>query len=101
MTHAYYHKISVEYDESAYPHRAPRSFVWRGTKYRVLHLNSPWHLQDRWWLGDGEENGKRQEDRWYFRFQARGIGQSSDFDIFGDLYHEAIRDEWVLATVFD
>src|SRR5689334_19463897 len=75
MTHVYYHSIEVTLAEAK-----PGSIRWRGITYRVLELNDPWHLMDRWWeppdmtndpgtpaKGAGSTAGKGRSDRIYYR----------------------------------
>jgi len=33
----------------------PVSFIWRGARYQVLHVNEPWRLQDRWWMSQASQ----------------------------------------------
>jgi hypothetical protein len=44
MTHVYYHPIAVTLVGGK-----PTTMRWRGITYRVLEVNEPWHLMDRWW----------------------------------------------------
>jgi hypothetical protein len=72
-------------------------------RYRVLHANEGWHLQNRWWvsLGEADRNsGKGFSDRWYYRVRAKAADAS--YDLFADLYRDAVQGSlWVLEKVHD
>jgi hypothetical protein len=44
MAHVYYQPIRVTLADGK-----PATIHWRGITYRVLELNEPWRLMDRWW----------------------------------------------------
>jgi hypothetical protein len=90
MSHAYNATITVE---SQGDEQIPAAFTWRGERYRVLHVNEPWHLQDRWWDAETESN------RYYFRVIAKVPGHQND--IIADLYHDRAQGCWVLERVLD
>jgi len=64
----------------------PVAFTWRQVRYRVLGVNEPWVLQDRWWVSPAESDangGEGYSDRLYYRVRARASG--SRHDLFADL----------------
>jgi Domain of unknown function (DUF6504) len=85
------------------PDGQPSAFTWRGKRYRVLQVNEPWHLQDRWWASPGEADrngGNGFSDRYYYRIRAKAQGAS--YDLICDLYHDRAQgDLWVLEKVQD
>ena len=105
MTHVYYHPIEVTRAEGK-----PASIRWRGITYRVLELNEPWHLMDRWWeppdtpddpgtpaKGAGSTSGKSRSDRTYYRLRC----VSAHEDLTCDIYFEAVGGVWILERVYD
>jgi hypothetical protein len=105
MTHVYYHSIEVTLAEGK-----PGSIRWRGITYRVLELNDPWHLMDRWWeppdmtndpgtpaKGAGSTAGKGRSDRIYYRLHC----VSAHEDLACDIYFEAVCGVWILERVYD
>lgn len=96
MTHVYYHPIEVTLAEGK-----PASIRWRGIIYRVLELNEPWHLMDRWWEQSGKPGASDREygrsDRTYYRLRC----VSTHEDLTCEIYFEAIGGVWILERVYD
>ena len=103
MTHVYYHPITVTLAHDG----RPATLHWRGLTYRVLELNEPWRLMDRWWQpADPAVAGARhtkhtghqgRSDRTYYRLH----GASAHEDLTCDIYFEAVGGVWVLERVYD
>ncbi len=113
MTHVYYHPIRVTLADGK-----PATIHWRGDAYRVLEVNEPWHLMDRWWEpsatrkpstpgapgtgidsnGHKDHNGQKgRSDRTYYRLHCA----SAHEDLTCDIYFEAISGVWILERVYD
>lgn len=111
MTHVYYHPIAVTLANGK-----PATIHWRGITYRVLEINEPWHLMDRWWeqagkpsmpvapskgMGGTGYNGHNgysgRSDRTYYRLRC----VSAHEDLTCDIYFEAIGGAWILERVYD
>ncbi len=96
MTHVYYHPIKVTLSGDR-----PTSLQWRGITYRVLDVNEPWHLMDRWWEPSGTQEalvgGQHRSDRTYYRVRCI----SAHEDLTCEIYHEAIGGVWILERVYD
>lgn len=103
MTHVYYQPITVTLADGK-----PATIHWRGIAYRVLELNEPWRLMDRWWEpavnpgipGAGKDH-KGRSDRTYYRLRCVATGTSVHEDLTCDIYFEAIGGVWVLERVYD
>ncbi len=65
----------------------PVAFTWRGRRYHVTVIGI-WHRKDRWW------DPQTAADRTYYRVQTPSWG------VF-ELYHDAVRDAWVLDVCQD
>jgi hypothetical protein len=122
MTHVYYQPIRVTLTNGK-----PATIHWRGLAYRVLELNEPWRLMDRWWEPAGQSGepnmpnmpgkpgvpGKpgdsaRQQgrsDRTYYRLRCVSLSASAHEaltgDLYCDIYFEAIGGVWILERVYD
>jgi Domain of unknown function (DUF6504) len=102
MTHVYYHPIAVTLAKGK-----PATLRWRGITYRVLEINEPWHLMDRWWEhsdssipgidGKDHKGHKGRSDRTYYRLRC----VSAHEDLTCDIYFEAIGEVWILERVYD
>jgi Family of unknown function (DUF6504) len=102
MTHVYYHPITVTLAGGI-----PTSLHWRGIIYRVLEVNEPWHLMDRWWEPSGASGnsdtsaaplgGQHRSDRTYYRLRCA----SAHEDLTCEIYFEAVGGVWVLERVYD
>jgi Domain of unknown function (DUF6504) len=101
MTHIYRQTIQVTLADGK-----PASIEWRGITYRVLHLNEPWRLMDRWWEppaspGDPAAPGSAvdagQSDRTYYRLRC----VSAHEDLTCEIYFEAVGGVWILERVYD
>ncbi len=93
MTHVYYQPITVTLADGK-----PATLHWRGLTYRVLDLNEPWSLMDRWWEpagNPGADNGR--SDRTYYRLRCT----STHEDLTCDIYFEAVGGVWILERVYD
>lgn len=97
MTHVYYQPITVTLADGK-----PATLHWRGITYRVLELNEPWHLMDRWWEAPGTpgaDNGR--SDRTYYRLRCMSLSASTNEDLTCDIYYEAVGGVWILERVYD
>jgi len=96
-------RIDMPVPVEAAPDGTPKAFTWRRVRYRVLHLNEPWHLSDRWWVTAAEADrtgGQGYSDRYYYRVCARATGSS--VDLWCDMYQDrASPGLWVLERVLD
>jgi hypothetical protein len=82
--------------------RIPYALVWRGVRYKVLHINEPWRLQDRWWVSAAEADrngGQGYSDRTYYRLQCQEAG--ADWDLWCEVYYDAAANVWVMERVLD
>ena|SRR5690348_4047427 len=103
MAHTYYLPIRVWHKQ-----RIPYALLWRGVRYRVLHVNEPWRLQDRWWVSRAEADangGNGYSDRTYYRLQCRccqdSRGLGAEWDLLCDIYYDAAANVWVMERVID
>lgn len=97
MAHTYYLPIRVWHRQ-----RMPYALVWRGVRYRVLHVNEPWRLQDKWWVSAAEadaKGGNGYSDRTYYRLQCQEAGAA--WDMWCDIYYDAAVNVWILERVLD
>ncbi len=100
MTHVYYHPIRVTLADGK-----PATIHWRGLTYRVLEVNEPWRLMDRWWEqhsvrgagGKDRKDHKGRSERTYYRLRCA----SAHEDLVCDIYYEAIGEVWILERVYD
>ena len=95
MAHTYYLPIRVWHKQ-----RIPYALLWRGVRYRVLHVNEPWRLQNRWWVSPAEADrngGSGYSDRTYYRLQCREAG--APWDMWCDIYFDAAVNVWILEQV--
>ncbi|HEY1387345.1 MAG TPA: DUF6504 family protein [Ktedonobacterales bacterium] len=93
MTHVYYHPIKVSLANGK-----PTTIHWRGLTYRVLELNEPWCLMDRWWEPAGTPGtGNGRSDRTYYRLRC----VSTHEDLTCDIFFEAVGDVWILERIYD
>jgi hypothetical protein len=101
MTHVYYHPIAVTLADGK-----PATIRWRGITYRVLELNEPWHLMDRWWEPPPPEqpeqpgapgSGTGRSDRTYYRLRC----VSAHEDLTCEIYFEAVGAVWILERIYD
>jgi hypothetical protein len=98
MTHVYYHPIEVTLADGMLA-----TIRWRGITYRVLHVNEPWHLMDRWWEPPerpekpGTGSGTGRSDRTYYRLRC----VSTHEDLTCEIYYEAVSATWILEGVYD
>lgn len=96
MTHVYYHPIQVTLANGR-----PETIHWRGLTYRVLEVNEPWRLMDRWWEPAGTPgagNGRSgRSDRTYYRLHCA----SAHDELTCDIYFEAVGEVWILERVYD
>lgn len=84
------------------PDGAPSFFTWRGVRYRVLSVNEPWVLQDRWWVSAAEADrngGNGYSDRCYYRVRARA--SSFGNDLWCDVYFDRAQRLWMLEKAPD
>jgi hypothetical protein len=86
VTRRYGHPIQVQADNGH-----PLSFIWRGTRYQVYAILDTWHLQDRWWAGDGASGSS---DRTYYRLDCSR-------DVQCEIYFDAVTSIWILDRVYD
>jgi hypothetical protein len=106
MTHVYYHPIRVTLANGK-----PATIHWRGLTYRVLEVNEPWRLMDRWWeptdpagkpVIPGDSTGhKGRSDRTYYRLRCVSLSASAPEDFYCDIYFEAVGGVWILERVYD
>ena len=97
MAHTYYLPIRVWHRQ-----RIPYALQWRGVRYRVLHVNEPWHLEDRWWVSAAEADangGHGYSHRYYYRLQCQEAGP--EWDMWRDIYHDHAANVWVMERVLD
>lgn len=97
MAHTYYLPIKVLHRQ-----RIPYALVWRGVRYRVLHVNEPWRLQDRWWVSAAEADsngGHGYSDRTYYRLCCQEAGAADA--LWCDIYYDAASNVWVMERVLD
>ena len=93
MTHVYYQPIGVTLANGK-----PATIHWRGLTYRVLEVNEPWRLVDRWWEPAGTPgDGTGRSDRTYYRLHCA----SAHEDLTCDIYFEAVCEVWILERVYD
>ena len=104
MTHADHQPIGVTLADGK-----PATICWRGITYRVLELNEPWHLMDRWWEPPPPEqpgqpgqpgtpgSGTGRSDRTYYRLRC----VSAHEDLTCEVYFEAVGAVWILERVYD
>lgn len=102
MTHVYYQPIQVTLTDGK-----PATIHWRGLTYRVLEINEPWRLMDRWWEPAGnpdipgastDHQGRNgRSDRTYYRLHCA----SANEDLTCDIYFEAVGGVWILERVYD
>ena len=93
MTHVYYQPITVTLTDGK-----PATLHWRGLTYRVLEVNEPWRLVDRWWEPAGNPGaGNGRSDRIYYRLRCA----SANEDLTCDIYFEAVGEVWILERVYD
>ena len=97
MTHVYYHPIRVTLANGK-----PAAISWRGLTYRVLEINEPWRLMDRWWDPAGTPGaGNGRSDRTYYRMRCVSLSASAYEDLTCDIYFEAVGEVWILERVYD
>jgi uncharacterized protein DUF6504 len=97
MTHVYYQPIKVTLADGK-----PASIHWRGLTYRVLEVNEPWRLMDRWWEPAGTPGaGTGRSDRTYFRLRCASSHEDLTCDLYCDIYFEAVGEVWILERVYD
>lgn len=108
MTHVYYQPIAVTLASGK-----PARIQWRGITYRVLEVNEPWHLMDRWWeqggtsgtpgtsdsgtSGQGRQGRSARSDRTYYRVRC----VSTHEDLTCEIYFDAVGCFWILERVYD
>ena len=93
MTHVYYQPIRVTVTDGK-----PATIHWRGLTYRVLEVNEPWRLADRWWEPAGiPGTGTGRSDRTYYRLRCASAHENLTCDI----YFEAVGEVWILERVYD
>ena len=113
MTHVYYHPITVTLAHDG----RPATLYWRGRTYRVLELNEPWRLMDRWWQPAdpaakpnvsvaGARHTKHtghqgRSDRTYYRLRCVSTASATREDLTCDIYFEAVGGVWILERVYD
>lgn len=108
MTHVYYHPIRVTLADGK-----PATIHWRGGAYRVLEVNEPWRLMDRWWEqpsvssagGKDHKDHKGRSERTYYRLRCVPLSASTredlTCDLYCDIYYEALGGVWILERVYD
>lgn len=97
MTHVYYQPITVTLADGK-----PATLHWRGITYRVLELNEPWRLMDRWWEAPGTPGADTgRSDRTYYRLRCMSLSASTNEDLTCDIYFEAVGGVWILERVYD
>jgi Domain of unknown function (DUF6504) len=97
LAHTYYLPIRVWHKQ-----HVPYALLWRGVRYRVLLVNEPWRLQDRWWVSAAEADangGRGYSDRTYYRLCCKAAG--ADWDLWCDIYYDAAVNVWILERVID
>ncbi len=97
MTHFYAIPIRVWHKD-----HQPYALIWRGVRYRVLNVNEPWHLQDRWWVsasGADANGGKGHSDRWYYRLCCHEAGAA--WEMVCDVYYDTVANVWVMERILD
>ena len=101
MAHAYRQLIRVWSKQGYGDDLIPTAFTWRGERYKVLHVNAPWHLMDFEWEDVPEvwDGGNGRSNRWYYRVIAKVPGHH--YDIIADIYHDRAQGCWVLERVLD
>ncbi len=77
-------QIAVTWDRTR---RVPRSFVWRGRRYRIDDVVARWVIDTGWW------NPRTRTSRRYLRVSAEGR-------IF-DLCYDRLRKGWFLVRALN
>ena len=110
MTHVYYQPITVTLAHDG----RPATLHWRGRMYRVLEINEPWRLMDRWWQpadpaapGAKHIGHRGRSNRTYYRLRCvsspstDGATSATQEDLTCDIYFEAVGGVWILERVYD
>jgi hypothetical protein len=76
------------------PDGSPKSFLWRGQRYRIVAVYNTWHLMDRWWERGNPWAARGESDRRYWRVECKPWLQC-------DIYYDQAQNVWVLDRILD